>query len=75
MIRLLILLMFGQELKEPGQRPDTPSPGSALVFMVGLSLALVTFGIWPALHLTRTPAGAGLTTGAGATAPTPEEPR
>lgn len=39
---VLVLLMFGQELKQRGQQPDTPSPGSFLVFMVGSGLALVT---------------------------------
>ena len=39
---VMILLIFGQELKRVGEQPDTPSPGSALVFMVGLGLAFVT---------------------------------
>ena len=36
------LLIFGQELKPAGVEPDTPSPGSILVFAIGLGLAAVT---------------------------------
>lgn len=39
---VLILAIFGQELKRAGQPPDTPSPGSFLVVMIGCGLALVT---------------------------------
>jgi hypothetical protein len=43
---------------------------SALAFagLAGLA-ALATFGVWPALQLTRAPAGAGLSTGGGSTPP------
>ena len=43
---------------------------SVLVFaaLAGLC-ALVTFGVWPALQLTQTPARVGLSTGGGATPP------
>jgi predicted permease len=41
-----------------------------LLFAAAAGLcALVTFGIWPAFHLTRTPARAGLVTGVAATPP------
>jgi hypothetical protein len=39
---VLTLVMFGQELKAPGQKPDTLSPGSILVFMIALGLAGLT---------------------------------
>ena len=39
---VLTLAIFGQELKRPGEPRDTPSPGSIMVFMIGLGLALVT---------------------------------
>ena len=39
---VLILAVFGQELKAPGEKPDLPSPGSMLVFMLAFGLAAVT---------------------------------
>jgi len=39
---VLTLAVFGQELKAPGQKPDTMSPGSALVFMIAIGLAALT---------------------------------
>jgi hypothetical protein len=39
---VMILAIFGQELKRSGETPDTPSPGSFMVVMIGLGLALVT---------------------------------
>ncbi|MBA3274074.1 MAG: hypothetical protein H0T11_09415 [Chthoniobacterales bacterium] len=38
----LTLLIFGLELKPAGVQSDTPSPGSFMVVMIGLGLALVT---------------------------------
>jgi hypothetical protein len=38
----LTLAIFAQDLKAPGEQPDTPSPGSILVFMIGLGLAFLT---------------------------------
>ena len=39
---VLTLAIFGQDLKAPGQKPDTMSPGSILVFMIALALASLT---------------------------------
>jgi hypothetical protein len=39
---VMILAIFGQELKRAGETPDTPSPGSFMVFMIGVGLAFVT---------------------------------
>ena len=39
---VLTLAIFGQDLKAPGQKPDTMSPGSILVFMIALGLASLT---------------------------------
>ena len=39
---VLTLIIFGQELKRPGEPPDLPSPGSMMVFMIGLGLGFVT---------------------------------
>jgi uncharacterized membrane protein len=39
---VMILAIFGQELKRSGETPDTPSPGSFMVFMIGVGLAFVT---------------------------------
>src|SRR4029079_1687883 len=39
---VMILEIFGQELKRAGEPPDAPSPGSFMVFMIGVGLAFVT---------------------------------
>lgn len=37
-----ILAMFATELRPAGAKPNTPSPGSALVFFVAFTLAVLT---------------------------------
>lgn len=39
---VLILAMFAQDLKKPGEKPDLPSPASIMVLMIALGLGLVT---------------------------------
>jgi hypothetical protein len=39
---VLFLVVFGQELKAPGEKPDLASPGSMTVFLVAFGLAAVT---------------------------------
>lgn len=36
------LVIFAQDMKAPGQKPDTMSPGSILVFMIVIGLAALT---------------------------------
>jgi hypothetical protein len=38
----LALLMFGQDLKRPGQKPDLPSPASIMVLLIAIGLGFVT---------------------------------
>jgi hypothetical protein len=38
----LTLLLFGQDLKRAGQKPDLPSPASIMVVMIAPGLGLVT---------------------------------
>src|SRR5690348_12398415 len=39
---VMILLMFGQDLKPRGAKPDTPSPASIMVLMIALGLGFLT---------------------------------
>jgi hypothetical protein len=39
---VLTLVIFAQDMKAPGQKPDTMSPGSILVFMIVIGLAALT---------------------------------
>lgn len=39
---VLVLLMFAQEVKPPGVKPATPSPGSIMVLMIMLTLTFFT---------------------------------
>lgn len=38
-----ILAIFATELRAAGAKPNTPSPGSAIIFFVALTLAVLTF--------------------------------
>lgn len=50
---VMTLAIFAQELKRAGERPATPSPGSFMVFMIGVSLigvTLVNASLWAGLE-------------------------
>jgi hypothetical protein len=54
---VMTLAIFAQELKRAGEKPATASPGSFMVFLIGLSLISVTLvnaSLWTGLE-TRWP--------------------